>query len=61
MGLKYPARLPEQDMPPATPDENFLYGFKGASLREPPADRAAQRACGLFGPIPPHRPIGCLY
>jgi hypothetical protein len=34
-------------------DENFLYVFKGAPLRGPPAaDRPSGRACGLSGPVP---------
>jgi hypothetical protein len=36
------------------PDETFLYVFKGAPLRGPPAaDRPSGRACGLFGPTRP--------
>jgi hypothetical protein len=37
----------------ASPDENFLYVFKGVPLRGPPAaDRPSGRACGLSGPVP---------
>jgi hypothetical protein len=34
--------------------ENFLYVFKGGSLRSPPAPTRPRRACDPFRPVPAH-------